>query len=94
MNRIFKFLEKIGKDKYQHFAIGALIASVVLCICSWCKLPFAATHFIALVCVLLAELVKEFCLDTEPDVKDVIATLLGGAVVGVPACFIFAHYGA
>ena len=92
MKKIIELLDKIGKDKYQHFTIGALIASVVLCICSWCELPFAATHFIALVCVLIAELVKEFCLDTEPDVKDVIATLLGGAAAGVPACFIFAHY--
>lgn len=90
-DKLFAALGKIGKDKYQHFSLGAIIAVVALCLSA--GLPFPAANFISIVAVLGAELFKEFVLDAKADWKDIVATLLGGLCVWVSACVVFSKYG-
>ena len=89
-DKIFAALGKIGKDKYQHFSLGAVIAVVALCLSA--GLPFPAANFVSIVAVLGVELFKEFALDSRADWKDIVATLLGGLCVWVSACVVFGKY--
>jgi short subunit fatty acids transporter len=89
-DKIFAALGKIGKDKYQHFSLGAIIAVVALCLSA--GLPFPAANFVSIVAVLGLELFKEFVLDAKADWRDVVATLLGGLCVWVGACVVFGKY--
>lgn len=81
-DKIFAALGKIGKDKYQHFSLGAVIAVVALCLSA--GLPFPAANFVSIVAVLGVELFKEFVLDSRADWRDIVATMLGWACVGIP----------
>ena len=90
-DKIFAQLGKVGKDKYQHFSLGAIIAVVALCLSA--GLPFPAANFVSIVAVLGVELFKEFVLDAKADWKDIVATLLGGLCVWVGACVVYANYG-
>lgn len=90
-DRIFAALGKIGKDKYQHFSLGAVIAVVALCLSA--ELPFPAANFASIVAVLGVELFKEFVLDGRADWRDLVATLLGGLCVWVASCVVFSNYG-
>ena len=85
---IFAQLGKIGKDKYQHFSIGAIIAAMALCLSA--GLPFPAANFISIASVVVMEVFKEFVLDAKADWKDLVATILGGACVWLPTCVIYA----
>ena len=87
---IFAQLDKVGKDKYQHFTLGAIIAAVVLCLSA--GLPFPAANFISIVAVLGIELFKEFVLDAKADWRDIVATILGGLCVWVASCVVFGKY--
>ena len=89
-DKIFAALGKIGKDKYQHFSLGAVIAVVALCLSA--GLPFPAANFVSIVAVLGVELFKEFALDSRADWKDIVATLLGGLCVWVASCVVFSVY--
>jgi short subunit fatty acids transporter len=89
-DRLFALLGAIGKDKYQHFSLGAIIAVVALCLSA--GLPFPAANFVSIVAVLGVELFKEFVLDAKADWRDVVATLLGGLCVWVGACVVFGVY--
>lgn len=89
-DKIFAALGNIGKDKYQHFSLGAVIAVVALCLSA--GLPFPAANFVSIVAVLAVELFKEFVLDSRADWRDVVATLLGGLCVWVGACVVFGKY--
>jgi len=90
MNRLFKLLfktlDKIGKDKYEHFTLGAIIASIILCITLW--LPLSTSIIISIISVVIAELFKEFVLDSEAAYKDIIATIIGGSCVWLPMIII------
>lgn len=88
---MFTLLGGIGKDKYQHFSLGAIIAVVALCLSA--GLPFAAANFISIVAVLGVELFKEFVLDSRADWRDIVATMLGGLCVWVAGCVVYANYG-
>ena len=87
---IFAQLGKVGKDKYQHFTLGAVIAAMALCLSA--GLPFPAANFVSIVAVLGVELFKEFVLDSRADWKDVVATILGGLCVWVASCVVFGKY--
>lgn len=89
-DRLFAALGKIGKDKYQHFSLGAVIAVVALCLSA--GLPFPAANFISIVAVLGVELFKEFVLDAKADWRDIVATILGGLCVWVASCVVFGKY--
>lgn len=90
-DKLFAALGKIGKDKYQHFSLGAVIAVVALCLSA--GLSFPAANFVSIVAVLGVELFKEFVLDAKADWRDIVATLLGGLCVWVASYVVFAKYG-
>lgn len=83
LNWIFTKLDGIGKDKYQHFTIGAVIAAVVFICLSLIGREDVA-WWLSLMAVFFVELFKECFLDGEADIKDIIATMLGWAAVGAP----------
>ena len=80
---IFAQLDKVGKDKYQHFTLGAIIAAVVFVAIAAIGRADVA-WWLSLIVVFCAETFKEFVLDAKPDWKDVMATMLGWASVGMP----------
>lgn len=83
LNWIFALLDKVGKDKYQHFTIGALIGAVVfLVLLTFCKPDLA--WWLSLFITFGAEFCKEFIIDEEGSPLDFLATMLGWAAVGVP----------
>ena len=91
MKKIFKLLDKISKDKWQHSSLGALIAAIIFCVCVWCGLQFAVATFISIAGLWLIELGKEFFLDSKADWKDIVATMLGGLMVWLPLCVTHSH---
>lgn len=80
---IFAKLGKIGKDKYQHFTLGAIITAVVFVVLALIGRADVA-WWLSLNVTFIAELAKEFAHDYAPDSKDILATMLGWASVGVP----------
>ncbi len=86
MKRIFDkivgWLNGIGADKYKHFAVGTAVAAIVLLavvlfVPKW--LALAAS----VVTVAVAAVGKEKA-DAKADLRDIVATLCGGAVVWLP----------
>ena len=86
MKRIFDkivgWLNGIGADKYKHFAVGTAVAAIVLLavalfVPKW--LALAAS----VVTVAVAAVGKEQA-DAKADLRDIVATLCGGAVVWLP----------
>ena len=80
---IFAQLGKIGKDKYQHFTLGAIITAVVFVGLTLIGRADVA-WWLSLIVTFMVELAKEFAHDYAPDPKDILATMLGWASVGVP----------
>ena len=81
---VIGWLNAIAKDKYQHFAIGAVIASAVLIVTlplgSWWRwLPLLAS----MIAVMTAAVLKERKIDPKADMQDILWTLAGGAVLWV-----------
>lgn len=82
LNWIFALLDKIGKDKYQHFTLGALITAVAfLVLLTFCKADLA--WWLSLFVTFGAEFCKEFFIDDKGSILDFLATLTGWAVVAV-----------
>lgn len=82
MKKIIAWLNAIAKDKYQHFAVGAAIAVIVLIVAmplgSWWRwIPLLAS----IIAVMAAAIVKERKIDAKVDMQDILATLAGGAVI-------------
>lgn len=82
MKKIIAWLNAIAKDKYQHFAVGAAIAVIVLIVDmplgSWWRwIPLLAS----VIAVMTAAIVKERKIDAKVDMQDILATLAGGAVI-------------
>ena len=81
---IDKLIEKIGTDKLLHFAFGAVIAFVftnVLMLQEGSTGVACIVWGIAgLLATMVLEGIKEFCIDSEPDKKDILATLIGAVV--------------
>lgn len=82
MKKIIAWLNAIAKDKYQHFAVGAAIAFIVLIVAmplgSWWRWVPLLTSVIA---VMTAAVVKERNIDSKVDMQDILATLAGGAII-------------
>ena len=83
--KVLDLLNGIGKDKYQHFALGALIAfcvfGVVLVILGDSKAAFWISFGISVIATTWSEVYKECYLDDEGNWWDVVATLFGGVLV-------------
>lgn len=82
MKKIIAWLNTIAKDKYQHFAVGAAIAFIVLIVAmplgSWWRWVPLLTSVIA---VMTAAVVKERNIDSKVDMQDILATLAGGVII-------------
>ena len=81
INKLVGWLNAIAKDKYQHFAVGAVIASAALIVAVplgawWQWLPL----LVSMIAVLTAAVVKERKIDPKADMQDILWTLAGGAV--------------
>lgn len=78
--KIINWLNGIAKDKYQHFAVGVVIACIAMIVSMplaawWDWLPLLAS----IVAVIAAAIFKEQKLDPQADILDIIWTLGGGA---------------
>ena len=78
INKLIGWLNAIAKDKYQHFAVGAVIASAALIV----AVPLGAwlPLLVSMVAVMTAAVVKERKIDPKADMQDILWTLAGGAV--------------
>lgn len=81
IDMIVGWLNGIGADKYKHFAVGTAVAAVVLL-----AVTFFVPKWLALaasvVTVAVAAVGKEQA-DAKADLRDIVATLCGGAVVWI-----------
>lgn len=85
INKLLARLNGIGKDKYQHFALGALIALAAMLV----ALPLNAwwggfPPLSSMIAVVVAALLKERNIDAKADLNDILWTLAGGAAVWLP----------
>lgn len=83
INKLVGWLNAIAKDKYQHFAVGAVIASAALIVAVplgawWRWLPL----IVSMIAVLTAAVVKERKIDPKADMQDILWTLAGGVWCG------------
>lgn len=82
IHKLLNLLNRIPKDRYQHFTVGAMLAALV-CLAAlplrawWPGLPL----LVSMTVVLAAALVKERQIDARADLWDILWTLAGGAVV-------------
>ena len=81
IDKIIGWLNGIGADKYMHFALGTVIATITVILLA-CFLPKWAVTVGSVAVVAMAALIKER-IDEKADNKDILATLLGGVVVMV-----------
>lgn len=79
INKIIGWLNGIGADKYKHFALGVVIAAIMVIILA-CFLPKWAVIVGSVAILAMAAIVKER-FDDEADNKDILATLIGGVAV-------------
>lgn len=79
--KIVGWLNKIGADKYKHQALGSDIAAVVLLALVW-FVPQWLALTASVVAVIAAAVGKEK-VDDKTDLRDIVATLCGGAVVWI-----------
>ena len=83
LNWVFAKLDKIGKDKYQHFTLGAFITAFVFIILTVVGREDVA-WWLSLFATFGIEFIKEFVIDSEGSPADFAATMLGGLSVGTP----------
>lgn len=81
-DKIVGWLNRIPADKYKHQALGADIAAVVLLALVW-FVPQWLALTASVVAVSAAAVGKELT-DDKADLRDLAATLGGGAVVWLP----------
>lgn len=93
-----KALTTIATDKYQHIAVGAALGAVALVAMKllWLlvrqieavsqvspAVEWCTTLAASVIVVFAAAIIKERKVDTQADVTDIVATLLGGLTVWV-----------
>lgn len=81
-DKIIGWLNRIPADKYKHQALGADIAAVVLLVLV-AFVPRWLALTASVIAVIVAAVGKEKA-DAKADLRDIVATLCGGAVVWLP----------
>lgn len=81
ITKIVGWLNRIPADKYKHQALGSDIAAVVLLALVW-FVPQWLALTASVVAVIAAAVGKEK-VDAKSDLRDIVATLCGGAVVWI-----------
>lgn len=84
---VFGWFGLIPKDKYQHFALGSLLAMLFFVGTFW--LPFWFSFVVSVFTTMGIEVAKEYYIDEEPDWWDIAATFLGGLMVWCPLLVAF-----
>ena len=79
LSRIFGWLLSWGVDRYAHMSLAMVIASVMLAVFCW--LPWWASLSISALVTLSCIVVKDFAIDAEADMVDVVFGLIGAGVV-------------
>ena len=82
ITKIVGWLNPIPADKYKHQALGADIAAVVLLVLV-AFIPRWLALTASVIAVIVAAVGKEKA-DAKTDLRDIVATLCGGAVVWLP----------
>lgn len=92
MDKVIAWLGGIGKDKYQHFAVGAIIALGVFAVATFVFGLFlgnVATFWVAfdlsMIAVTAIAIWKEYKHDAQANWYDILFTMLGGAIVWASA---------
>lgn len=81
-DKIVGWMNRIPADKYKHFAVGAAIAALVLLAVALFVPKWLALT--ASVVAVIAVAVGKEKVDAKADLRDIVATLCGGAVVWLP----------
>lgn len=89
-----KFIEKNGMDKVAHFGVGGLITALFTIVFILQDMGTLVFHpwkmllypFIGAAVTAVASVVKEL-FDETPDKKDILAALIGSAIVFVAVFF-------
>ena len=88
MKWLTKLIEKVGMDKVAHFFGGATIALVItLILCFIGTTKSAASYSVIGVNAALIIGVAKELLDSEFNIKDVFATVLGGILAVIISLF-------
>lgn len=97
-SKFVQWLTTIATDKYQHFAVGAALGAVALVAMKLLWLLMRqiealsqvspaverwTTLAVSAIVVFAAAIIKERKVDTQADVTDIVATVLGVATVWV-----------
>lgn len=80
-DKIVGWLNRIGADKYKHFTLGAVIATVIIMVLAL-FVPKWAAIAASVATVAVAAVGKEKA-DAKADLRDLAATLGGGVVVWI-----------
>ena len=80
--KIVGWMNKIGADKYKHFTLGSVIATAIIMALAL-FVPKWAAIAASVVTVAVAAIGKEK-VDDKADLREIVATLCGGAVVWLP----------
>lgn len=91
MKKIISYLNAIAKDRYQHYALGFVIASIVMSICvPW--LGFWWGFLVSIVSVASAAKLKEYYDSTNGgrfDWTDFVTTCVGGLTLWIVVVIIW-----
>lgn len=79
LSRIFGWLLSWGVDRYANMSLAMVIASVMLAVFCW--LPWWASLSISALVTLSCIVVKDFAIDAEADMVDVVFGLIGAGIV-------------
>lgn len=97
-SKFVQWLTTIATDKYQHYAVGAALGAVALVAMKLLWLLMRQIEVLSqvspaverwtslaasMVVVLAAAIIKERKVDTQADITDIVATVLGGSTVWV-----------
>lgn len=80
-DKIVGWLNRIGADKYKHFTLGAVIATVIIMVLAL-FVPKWAAIAASVATVAVAAIGKEY-IDEQADEQDIVATCLGGLAVWI-----------
>ena len=86
LSKLFGKILAVGENRYVHSTIGALIASIMCCALCW--IPLWACVTASMVVVIALAIVKEYAIDAQADVVDIVFTVAGAVVVLLPVIII------
>lgn len=83
IDNLLDWLDAIRKDTCQHFAVGTALAAIFQVVPMCFGLPWWLALIASVTVVFAAAWIKEHEIDPAEDMKDIVATVAGGAVVWI-----------